>query len=907
MPKLHASLSALVACVGLLQACPALAQSPAAPTPLPAAHTQAATATPQAAGPSPTAGAPPSPAAANVVGPAVAETASPPAANVTAPAPSAATPPSKPTPARSPPTAAPPSAADVAVSQAQLQTLEQTNGRLTLEATKAANEPALLKTRQDAAVDQAADDGFARARSGEILAIDARLKRYSTPSGAVRPHLPPEESREREDLVRRRTQLVSELDAARQAADAASGVYNEVANRRRSTFDSHVLQRTASPLEAEFWTGLAASLGPDLQRLERLFDDAVTTAVEAPEPRGLLSLAIALVLAAVLARPVRRRLKQAIGRRAALAVVGAGPDSSAGDLHRTAHAVSAVLLDTLLPGLAAVMVNLGLTWGNLVSEKAEALARALVIAVFWGGAVVALSRQLAGAENPRERLLSVSERLAGQMRALPWLVAVITGSGLLLRSVNSVVGASLAATIAGNCVVSLAYAGVASLVLVALGGDRRPGESEAEADSRTPARALLSLALTAAILLTVGAVFAGFSTLALLVSKQIFWISVLVALTYLLLRFVDDVVSKLFEARGWIGRLLMGVLNLTGSTVGQLGVLTSALLQVLIVLCAVSLALTPFGRNGEMLTAHVTNIGAAIHVGSLVISPRSVATGLASLLAGLGLVHLVERWVTRRYLPVTDWDVGVRNSVSTGVRYLGVGLTILWALAAAGLGFKQIALVASALSVGIGFGLQQIVQNFVSGLILLVERPVKVGDWVNVGGVEGDVQRIRVRATEIRTFDRTTLIVPNSDLITKAVQNKTLGDPRGRVQLQFTIGAAADAPRALELIAGVLAADPDVLEDLKPGVFIDSLTAGGAVNFACYAYISSPRVALSVKSRLYVEIIKTLSDAHIVFEGGGAGPATIIIEPGPNMQSVVSELADARKPPPPPQEASPAG
>ena len=119
----------------------------------------------------------------------------------------------------------------------------------------------------------------------------------------------------------------------------------------------------------------------------------------------------------------------------------------------------------------------------------------------------------------------------------------------------------------------------------------------------------------------------------------------------------------------------------------------------------------------------------------------------------------------------------MRNSVTTGVGYLGVCVAVLCALAASGLGFNQIALVASALSVGIGFGLQQVVQNFVSGVILLVERPVKVGDWVSVGGVEGDIRRIRVRATEIETSDRTTVIVPNSDLITKSVQNKTLGEP----------------------------------------------------------------------------------------------------------------------------------
>jgi small-conductance mechanosensitive channel len=288
------------------------------------------------------------------------------------------------------------------------------------------------------------------------------------------------------------------------------------------------------------------------------------------------------------------------------------------------------------------------------------------------------------------------------------------------------------------------------------------------------------------------------------------------------------------------------------------------------------------------LSFHSVNLSTGFHVGSLTISPISVGTGALILVLGLGGSHILQRWVDQRYLPVTGWDTGVRNSVSTGVGYLGVGIALLAALAAAGLGFKQIALVASALSVGIGFGLQQIVQNFVSGLILLVERPVKVGDWVNLGGVEGDVRRIRVRATEIQTFDRTTLIVPNSDLITKQVQNKSLGDPYGRAQLDFSIGAARDAPRTAKVVEAIMAAEPDVLSDPAPVVLIDSITPEGAVNYKCFAYVTSPRIAARIKSRLYIALIEALSEAKIGFVGG---PTAVVLEPGPELQSMLQTLS----------------
>ena len=703
--------------------------------------------------------------------------------------------------------------------QLQLQDVVKSVDTLEAEAAKAKGEDALVRLRTEAASAQASADSLARGRTKELAQLTARLKRLSTPSGAARPHLSVEQDRERVDLLARRARLLGQIRAAEQAGAAASATYTQVATRRRDSFTSHVFERTASPLEAGFWSSLLNSMRPDAQRLGRLGGDTWDAIAAAPEPQGGLSLAAALALAVVLVWPLRRLLKRASRRRAVEAV-------SAGGLRLSAHAVGAVLIDTLLPGSAATVLNLGLVWGQLLPDKAEAVAGALVIAVFWGAAVLALSRQLAGSPEPEERLLPVSERLAAHMRALPWLVALTTGAGFLLDRTNAVVGASVAATIAANCLISLAYAAVASLVLLAMGAEKDTDAPDEAA--RAPARSLLSLVLSAAIVVTVGAVFAGFTTFAALVSSQIFWISVLAALTYLLLRFADDAVAALFAPRGWIGRPLTNVLLLRPALVAQLSVLTSALVQVLVMLGALSLALTPFGSGGEMLSAHIPHIGQTVRLGSIVISPKSLGVAFASLLVGFALVHLLERWIDRRFLPVTDWDIGVRTSVSTGVRYLGVGVVIIWALAAAGLGFKQIALVASALSVGIGFGLQQIVQNFVSGLILLVERPVKVGDWVNVGGVEGDVQRVRVRATEIRTFDKTTLIVPNSDLITKAVQNKTLGDPHGRVRLEVSVGAAADAPRAMDAIQAVLAADSGVLDDPKPNVFIDSLTTGGS-------------------------------------------------------------------------------
>ncbi|MDB5445756.1 MAG: hypothetical protein JWQ97_1073, partial [Phenylobacterium sp.] len=281
----------------------------------------------------------------------------------------------------------------------------------------------------------------------------------------------------------------------------------------------------------------------------------------------------------------------------------------------------------------------------------------------------------------------------------------------------------------------------------------------------------------------------------------------------------------------------------------------SACVQILVILVALLLALTPFGQSGQLLGAHARDLGSDFRLGKVTISPLGVAGGVATFFVGVGLAHLARSWVVRRYLPVTRWDAGVRNSVSTGISYVGIGIALACALAVTGVGLQQIALIASALSVGIGFGLQQIVQNFVAGIILLIERPVKVGDSISVGGVEGDVLNIRVRATDIRSPDGSMMIVPNSSLITSNVQNKTVGQPHTRIQLQVTVSKPGDVGKARDLILELAGARQDILKSPPPEVFIDALTSGGGANLEAWLYAADPRASNRIRSDLYFALL----------------------------------------------------
>ena len=657
-------------------------------------------------------------------------------------------------------------------------------------------------------------------------------------------------------LIASQTELRGQLVVQQPVANLADQTFRQIQLRRRQSFGQRVLEQTSSPLSPNFWTSLSDGLAADLVRLNAVAVAQTSAAWAAPEPRGLAGLALGVLAAVLFLVPVRVwvgalgwRLGHRLSRRWAVA----------GELRSPAIAWTvAVRIGSAF--LGAGLARLGLEWGDLLSPPADELARATVGAVVWAAAILAIGRALATDSRADHRLLNCSDAVALRGRFALGVVAVVTVAGLLLQKLNFIIGASLAASIAANCAVALAYAAAAILLLISFS----PHGAEKQAlPGGAPVRSLLALPLAGAAVVTIAAVLAGYTTLAALISGQVFWLGVIAATTFLLLRLIDDLCRLVAGERSGAARSLANLLSLKVSTVVQLGVLVCAAIQLLVILAAVTLALTPFGQSGELLVSHVRLLGAAIQVGKATISPSAIAAGIATLLLGLTLAHLARGWLQRRYLPATDWDAGVRNSVSTGMGYLGVAVALICALGVTGLSFQQIALVASALSVGIGFGLQQIVQNFVAGVILLIERPVKVGDWVSVAGVEGDVVDIRVRATEIRTFDCSTVIVPNSSLVTTNVQNKTLGGGATRVNLHVNVAKPGDAIRAREVILQLARENPEVLKHPDPVVFAEGLGGGGSPQLSCWFYLADSRQAQRVRSEMYFALLQAFEDSQI--------------------------------------------
>lgn len=221
--------------------------------------------------------------------------------------------------------------------------------------------------------------------------------------------------------------------------------------------------------------------------------------------------------------------------------------------------------------------------------------------------------------------------------------------------------------------------------------------------------------------------------------------------------------------------------------------------------------LSGYGVWSSVSESVAAALGREWEIGSLVISLGRVGTAVIILVLTLWLSRLLRFVLELDVLPRLALEPGVDGAVSGLTRYVVVGVGILLSLAALGIDASQLALVAGALGVGVGFGLQGIVANFIAGLVLMLERPVRLGDLIQVGTLTGTVDRIGLRSSTVRATDGSEVIVPNESLISRELVNWTLSDRKRRVQLLVGVAYGTDPKRALEVIGTAVAAQAGVL------------------------------------------------------------------------------------------------
>ena len=604
---------------------------------------------------------------------------------------------------------------------------------------------------------------------------------------------PPAEGEEDPETAERRAELQAELDRVAAPARRAEaervevqGLIAAVDARLQERRRAVLLTAGASPLLPSQWVaGLAAlgawgrSLVADLaafatpEGFRRLRANAVEVGI-------LLFLAVLLLARSRtwLAALQRRFAPDAADPRARLAVVAAG----VGQLVLPVLGLFAV---TRIAGLAGVE-------GAAVAPVLAALPwlGGVVLAAIWIGA---RAFPAGPAEHP----------MAPEARAEARLHAVFLGVWVALRGLVDIGVAArpdMAASEPVLVFVPILLAGVSLFRLGRLLTRAWAGPAGTDSESGLIRRAVALLA-RAAVLVAVAtpvAAAAGYVALA----DAVIWPAVL---TLGLVGLVAALQALTFDIWAVVTRRAEPARDALAPTLIAFALAVAAL-PVLALIWGVRPA-----TLGEWWRA----FGEGLAIGQTRISPAAFLTFAAVFAVGYLLTRAVQAGLRTSVLPKTKLDAGGTNAILSGTGYVGITLAALIAITSAGIDLSGLALVAGALSVGLGFGLQNIVQNFVSGIILLIERPIKIGDWVAVGATEGFVRSISVRSTRIETFDRQDVIVPNADLISQSVTNNTLGSSVGRVLIPVGVAYGNDTRRVQAIIQEVCEQHPMVV--LNPG------------------------------------------------------------------------------------------
>ena len=511
-----------------------------------------------------------------------------------------------------------------------------------------------------------------------------------------------------------------------------------------------------------------------------------------------------------------------------------------------------------------------------------------------------LARGILSPGHPNWRLVNLDDKTCDKLIRIIIAVAIILSGTRIIEALNEVIGASLQFSVACRGVGALLVAGAMAVALLNLGDDPQADTSGA---SKSTARRdwyglIRGVAWTVIIAIT-ASVLAGYVAFGSFLVEQIVLIGATSAVFFLAATLVDEACGRGLEPSSMFGRTLIYTVGLRREGLEQLAILLAGALRLILIAVAALVIMVPWGLQSTDIPGNLYAIFFGFKVGDFTVSLAGIAFALLTFLIVIAATRGIQGWLENQYLPHTRLDAGLQNSIKTSLGYVGFVIALAVAAANLGVDFQKLAIVAGALSVGIGFGLQSIVNNFVSGLILLWERAVRVGDWIVVGADQGYVRRINVRSTEIETFDRAAVIIPNSNLVSGIVKNLMRTDRVGRLMIELTVDGTADPEKVREALIDIARDNDAILSLPSPQVRFTNLTAS-AMTFDLYCFVADVESMVRTKSDLYFEIHKQFKERGF-FNAPAPDPLAIKIDGLDRLETIlhgVGPRAEAENTPP---------
>ena len=650
-------------------------------------------------------------------------------------------------------------------------------------------------------------DKVAAAISASLSAVDGRLTLVSKRMEEIGP--PPAEgsvedaaiASDRKRLQEEKAQINGIVSDGEVIRDQAQDLSGRIIDLRRMLFTAKLFRHTdvsgelfasAGDAAVETWRSLRETTANSLEFMWRF------------KSQGLLVAIVATILFAIVLAVILQRFFSPLIRR----------DPGNPDPHYI-HRLSVAFWSATIPAMAwtfVIICGLGFLYSfNVLRSDLFDILRSAAWAGLGVYYVWKLFRGIVSPGKPQWRLIDVSDRGARRIVAFAVALAAINGLTYVLGAINVALDAPLVLTVAESFVASVAT-GLTLILLSFL----QPMHGAGQNGAGLP-RLIRLLIFATGIGLIVTAL-SGYIGLAKFASSQIVVTGAIVVTMYVGFLSGHAISQHNAFARTALGEMLARKHQLSEVRLDQFGLATGLLLYAAVLLSGVPLIMLTWGFRGADISSIFVRAFTEIHVGNINISLLGILVGVLLFFAGLFVTRWFQRWLDGNVMARSQVDAGVRNSVSTVLGYAGIVIAALLGISAAGFNLSSLALVAGALSLGIGFGLQTIVQNFVSGLILLVERPFKVGDWIVNGPIEGFVRRISVRATEIETFQNQSIIVPNSQLINAAVGNWTHRNSVARSEIQVSVAYDSDPKRVMDILLELAHSHPLVLTMPEPNV-----------------------------------------------------------------------------------------
>lgn len=691
--------------------------------------------------------------------------------------------------------------------------------------------------------------------SPQLDEIKARLEKLGPAPDASKGQSEADEvAKERKEQTDRLKEADESLKVARALALRAEQAKSALAERRRQNFSREILGQSTSILSPVLWYDAARALPAEVRAANVLlmqWGEVILANVT-----WLKALVLVGMVACVAVFWPFLRTWVRVGT---FIVINASEEIEPTRLSKALVALRRVLLLAALPIVFFLLLQTLLDGFGFVFPRAEPVLHAMIGGLALVFSVSGLAIGLLAPNHPRERLAALPDRMAKDVWHLLRTLAILIAAGELLSAFLAAIVAAKPVSVAAKGL----FATLAALTLAA--GLRRIFRPHPENDPLHAAAlaSLLPVRLLGwgIVVLVLGAVVTGYVSFASFLLDQVLLLTILGLLMLLAIAFIEEFIGNGLSSKGGFGRRVREATGLTANSLDQISVLASGLVRLLLYLVLGMLALAPWGIDSSSLVGNLKAAFFGFTVGGVTISLSSIALAVAFFALGLMATRAVQSWLDTRYLPHTSLDVGLRNSIRTIFGYIGTFVAVMVALSQIGLSMEKITLVAGALSVGIGFGLKSIVENFVSGLILLWERPIRVGDWIVVGSEQGKVRRINVRSTEIETFDRASLIIPNAEFISGRVKNWTHADHLARIIIPLTVDTTCDPAQVSALLKEAAMAHREVLSEPGPSVIFKNLGENG-MEFELRCFVDVDALG-PTRSELLFDIVARLREAKI--------------------------------------------